>query len=115
VDLLAAADAEVERAIARAARDPSPWRTPLGAALDPSKPPGRRESLLKALFASGKYEPAHDYRYLRVAFAEYMCATGVILSERFDDARAIKEWADPLEADDHVLQLDGLETPASIA
>jgi Alw26I/Eco31I/Esp3I family type II restriction endonuclease len=114
VDLLAAADAEVERAIARAARDPSPWRTPLGAALDPSKPPGRREGLLKALFASDKYEPDHDFRYLRVAFADYMRATGEVLADRFNDARAIKEWADPLEADDHVFRLDGLQTPASL-
>jgi Alw26I/Eco31I/Esp3I family type II restriction endonuclease len=96
-DLLAAEDEAVQAAIARAAADPSPWRAQIEGALDTLEPASVRENRLTELLGSGRYQPEHDYDYLRCAFADYMRRTGETLAERFTDDRAIKLWADPLE------------------
>jgi Alw26I/Eco31I/Esp3I family type II restriction endonuclease len=99
-DLLAAEDQSVAAAIARATSDSSLWREPLTDALDTLEPATLRDNRLTELLGAGQYEPDHDYAYLRDAFANYMRTTAEILAERFDDERAIKLWADPLDAPD---------------
>jgi Alw26I/Eco31I/Esp3I family type II restriction endonuclease len=105
-DLLAAEDQSAHAAIARAASDPSPWRTQLEGALDMLEPANVRENRMTDLLGSGRYQPDHDYDFLRRAFVDYMRRTGEILAERFSDDRAIKLWADPLDAADEDLQAD---------
>jgi 5-methylcytosine-specific restriction endonuclease McrA len=99
-DLLAAEDERVDATIARAGSDASLWRAPLTAALDIREPANVRDNRLTELLGAGRYEPDHDYSYLRRAFVDYMQRTGEILAERLDDDRAIKLWADPLDAPD---------------
>lgn len=97
LELLADEEQRVDAAVALAAADPSSWRVELAEALDSGEPANVRENQLKELLGSRRYQPAHDYHYLREAFAGFMDKTAEILAERFSDDRAIKLWSDPLE------------------
>ncbi len=94
-ELAAVAD-DVDRAIEKAIADPSGWRAPLEAALDPAESAVTRDNRLQELFGSGPYAPDHDYGYLREAFERYMDAVAAVLAGRLDDDRAIKLWDDAL-------------------
>jgi Alw26I/Eco31I/Esp3I family type II restriction endonuclease len=95
VDVTEGVDLAVERAI----DDPSTWRAPLLAALDPAEPATIRDNRLQELIGSGTYQPDHDYGYLRDAFERYVDGVAEVLAARLDDDRAIKLWDDALGGD----------------
>lgn len=87
----------VDRAIRFAQRDASPWREPLLAALDPTRPDSEREYRIQELIGPGFYVPTHDFSYLSAAFEDYMSAVASVLVQRLDDDRAIKSWDTALD------------------
>lgn len=96
VSLLEVENERVEQALGTALTDTSHWREPLVAAIDAGLPASVKENRLQELIGPGFYEPTHDYRYVRDAFAGYMAAVGEVLAGRLDDDHAIKLWDEAL-------------------
>lgn len=95
-DLLEDESQRVEQALDTALADASRWREPLVEALDPSLAPNVRENRLQELIGPGRYQPPHEYGYVREAFEGYMAKVGAVLANRLDDDHAIKLWDEAL-------------------